>query len=88
MKALKDYINEQLNAINTDIENESTVFESEIKSEEDFRAAAKAKFEKAFGDDLDEDKMNKTIDGILKDNAEVVEAGDWGKLIGILNKSF
>ena len=84
MKTLKDFINEQLTAIET----ETTVFESEIKSEEDFRAAAKAKFEKAFGDDLDEDKMNKTIDGILKDNADAVKAGDWGKLIGILNKSF
>jgi hypothetical protein len=84
MKTLKDFINQQL----TDVETKNVIFESEIKSEEDFRAAAKAKFEKAFGDDLDEDKMNKTIDGILKDNADAVKAGEWGKLIGILNKSF
>ena len=32
--------------------------------------------------------MNDTIEGILKDNAELVEKGDWGALIGILNKSF
>lgn len=87
MKTLRDFINEQLEVV--EIENNETVItEGEIKSEEDFKAVAKAKFEKAFGDDLDEDKMNKTIDGILKDNKDAVEAGDWGKLIGILNKSF
>ena len=86
MKNLTDYINEQLN---DEVEVlEAVVNEGEIKSEEDFRAAAKAKFEKAFGDDLDEDKMNNTIDGILSDNKDLVENGDWGKLIGILNKSF
>jgi hypothetical protein len=62
--------------------------EGEIKSEKDFRNAAKAKFEEVFGDDLDEKEMNDTIEGILNDNKELVEAGDWGALIGILNKSF
>lgn len=66
-----------------------TINESEsIKDEKSFRAAAEAKFKKVFGDDLDEDKMNQTIDGLLKDNKELVENGDWGELIGILNKSF
>ena len=97
MKNLTDYINEMLNEneanemLNATEEvkvDEAVVNEAEIKSEEDFRAAAKAKFEEAFGDDLDEDKMNKTIDGILKDNKDLVDAGDWGELIGILNKSF
>lgn len=87
MKTLRDFINEQLEVVEIE-NNENVITEGEIKSEEDFRAAAKAKFKKAFGDDLDEDKMNKTIDGILKDNKDAVEAGDWGKLIGILNKSF
>ena len=93
MKNLTTYINEMLNEneanemLNTEVD-EAVVNEGEIKSEEDFRAAAKAKFEKAFGDDLDEDKMNKTIDGILKDNKDLVDSGEWGKLIGILNKSF
>ena len=32
--------------------------------------------------------MNKTIDGILADNKDLVDADDWGALIGILNKSF
>lgn len=97
MKNLTDYINEMLNEneanemLNATEEvkvDEAVVNEAEIKSEEDFRAAAKAKFEEAFGDDLDEDKMNETIDGILKDNKDLVDAGDWGELIGILNKSF
>ena len=76
MKNIIDFINEQL------------VVESEVKSEKDFREYAENKFKEAFGDDLDEQKMNDTIDGILKDNAELVEKGDWGSLIGILNKSF
>ena len=59
-----------------------------IKDEKDFRAACKAKFEKVFGDKLDEDKMNKTIDGILNDHKELVEKGDWGQLIGMMNKAF
>ena len=97
MKNLTDYINEMLNEnkanemLNATEEvkvDEAVVNEGEIKSEEDFRTAAKAKFEEAFGDDLDEDKMNKTIDGILGDNKDLVKAGEWGKLIGILNKSF
>lgn len=87
MKTLRDFINEQLEVVEIE-NNENVITEGEIKSEEDFKAVAKAKFEKAFGDDLDEDKMNKTIDGILKDNKDAAEAGDWGKLIGILNKSF
>ena len=36
----------------------------------------------------DKEKMNKTLDGILSDNKEDVEKGEWGKLVGILNKSF
>lgn len=77
IKNLSEYLLEQLN------ESEKT-----IKSEKEFRDAAKAKFEAVYGDELDEDKMNKVIDGILNDNKELVENGDWGALIGILNKSF
>lgn len=84
MKSIIDFINEQLN----DVVAEATVNEGEIKSEKDFRDAAKAKFEEVYGDDLNEEEMNDTIEGILKDNAELVEKGDWGALIGILNKSF
>lgn len=84
MKNIIDFINEQLNANAETIE----VNEAKVSSEEDFRNAAKAKFEEVYGDDLDEEKMNDTIEGILKDNSELVEKGDWGALIGILNKSF
>lgn len=77
MKSLSEFI------------KESIVNEAEtIKNEKDFREAARAKFEKVFGDKLDEKKMKKTIDGILDDNSDLVEAGEWGELIGILNQSF
>lgn len=82
MKTLVEFLNEHLE--NTTIVEANAT----IKSEEDFRAAAKAKFEEVFGDELDEDKMNKTIDGLLSDNKELVEKGEWGELIGMLNKSF
>lgn len=84
MRNITDFINEHLN----NAVAEATVNEGEIKSEKDFRDAAKAKFEEVYGDDLDEKEMNDTIEGILKDNAELVENGDWGALIGLLNKSF
>lgn len=83
MKNLTDFIKEQFEKVEI-----ANVNEGEIKSEEDFRKYAENKFKEAFGDDLDEDKMNKTIDGILNDNKELVDDGDWGSLVGILNKSF
>lgn len=76
MKSLKEHIYESLL-------NEGT-----ISSEEEFREAAKAKFEEVFGDDLDEKQMKETIDGILDDHKDLVERGDWAELIGILNMSF
>ena len=33
-------------------------------------------------------KMNKTIDGLINDNKELVDKGDWAELVGMLNKSF
>ena len=84
MKNLTTYINEMLNRNN----DEAHVNEGKVTDEKSFREMAEAKFKKAFGDELDEDKMNKTIDGILNDNKDLVDAGDWGALTGILNKSF
>lgn len=69
-------------------EDDANKAEESIKDEKSFREFAKAKFEEVFGDDLDEKKMNDTIDGLLKDNADAVKAGEWGKLAGMLNKSF
>jgi hypothetical protein len=88
MKRIIDFINEHLNDEAVETIDESTVNEGEVASEKDFRDAAKAKFEEVYGDDLNEEEMNDTIEGILKDNSELVEKGDWGALIGILNKSF
>ena len=70
--------------------NECLVVEAEetIKDEKSFREAARAKFEEVFGDELDEETMNETIDGLLEDNKDLVEKGEWGELIGMLNKSF
>lgn len=83
MKNLVDFLNESFEEASKVNETEET-----IKSEKDFRAAARAKFEEVFGDELDEEKMNKTIDGLLEDNKDLVEKGEWGELIGMLNKSF
>jgi hypothetical protein len=85
MKNLTTYINEMLNLNNI---AEANVNEGKVTDEKSFREMAEAKFKNAFGDELDEDKMNKTIDGILNDNKDLVDAGDWGALTGILNKSF
>lgn len=85
MKNLVDFLNESFEEAPKSKVNEA---EDTIKSEKDFRAAARAKFEEVFGDELDEEKMNKTIDGLLEDNKELVEKGEWGELIGMLNKSF
>lgn len=71
-----------------DAEKEANKAEESIKSEKDFKDYAKTKFEAVFGDDVDEDKMNSIVDGILKKYAEDAENGDWGKLVGVLNKSF
>lgn len=84
MKNITDFINEAL-AIEV---SEQFITEGEIKSEEDFREYAENKFKEVFGDDLDKDEMNETIDGLLKDNKELVDAGEWGELVGMLNKSF
>ena len=86
MKNISDFLNEcldsEVNSNNIQEANET------IKDEKSFREAARAKFEEVFGDELDEDKMNKTIDGLLDDNKDLIEKGEWGELIGMLNKSF
>lgn len=69
-------------------EKEASKAEESIKDEKSFREYAEKKFKEVFGDKLDEKQMKKTIDGILKDNKDAVDDGDWGKLIGVLNKSF
>lgn len=84
MKTLVEFLNESFETVNPNI----TEGVESIKDEKSFREAARAKFEEVFGDELDEEKMNKTIDGLLEDNKDLVEKGEWGELIGMLNKSF
>jgi DNA-binding protein H-NS len=59
-----------------------------IKDEQSFREYAENKFKKVFGDKLDEDKMNGIVNGILQKYKDAADNGEWGKLVGILNKSF
>lgn len=77
MKNISDFLKESL-----------MVNEGEIKSEKDFREYAENKFKEVFGDELDEDQMNETIDGLIEDNKDLVDASEWGELVGMLNKSF
>ena len=78
MKNFIDYLYESLN------ESE----EETIQSEKEFREFARAKFEAAFGDELDEERMKRVIDGFLMDNQKLVDAEDWGELVGKFNQSF
>lgn len=80
MKDISVFLNEELNS------NIPTLTEGEIKDEKAFREYAEAKLKEVFGDDYDEKKANDMVDGILKDNKELVDKGDWGALVGVLNK--
>ena len=86
MKNITDFLFEQL-AEGVHV-SEAYITEGEVKSEKDFREYAENKFKEVFGDDLDEDEMKKTIDGLLDDNKDLVDANEWGELVGMLNKSF
>lgn len=79
MKDITKFLFEQLNV------NEGN---ESIKDEKTFRDYAENKFKEVFGDELDEKKMKETIDGLLKDNEDIVKKGDWGQMVGMLNKSF
>jgi len=76
MKGISEYLIEQLEVNEA---NES------IKSKEDFKEYAEKKFKEVYGDKLDEDEMNKVIDGIISEQGD---DPDWGKAVGKLNKSF
>lgn len=86
MKDLREYVTELMNETqNNTIETVQEANET-IKDEKAFREYAEAKLKEVFGEEYDEDKANEMVDGILKDNAELVEKEDWGALVGILNK--
>lgn len=63
-------------------EDDDKVSEAEVKSDDDFRDFAEATLKKAFGDDYDEEKAKKTIDGIIQKND-----GDYGAMVGTLQSS-
>ena len=82
MKAFKKYILEHI--------DDELIIEAEktIKDEKSFRDYAENKFKEVFGDKLDTDKMKKIIDGIIEDSKDEIDDGDWGTVVGKLNKSF
>lgn len=69
-------------------EKKANKSEESIKDEKSFKEYAESKFKEVFGDKLDKDQMNKTIEGILSKHKKEAEDGEWGKLVGVLNKSF
>ena len=85
MTSLVEFMNESLNEELNNV-NEHSINEGEINDEKSFREYAHAKLKEAFGDDYDESKADEMVDGILEDNKELVDKGDWGALIGVLNK--
>jgi hypothetical protein len=80
MKNITEYMMEHLEDYNEAKET--------IDSEKELRSAMEAKFKEVFKDDLDKEKMNKTIDGFCKDHSKEIEDGKFGELIGEFNKSF
>jgi hypothetical protein len=88
MRDLREYIVEKLNESNVDPNSQVIESEKSVKDEKTFRDYAENKFKEVFGDELDKDKMKKVIDGILDKYKDEAEKGDWGTLVGALNKSF
>lgn len=83
---LKDFLNEAMHSDTAVILEEDD--EKSIKSEKDFKEYAENKFKTVFKDKLNKDTMNQVIQGILDKYADDAENGNWGKLVGVLNKSF
>lgn len=87
MTSLVEFMNESYKEeLNIENVNEENVNEGEIKDEKALREYAHTKLKKAKGDDYDESKADEMVDGVLKDNKELVDKGDWGALVGIINK--
>lgn len=82
MKNLVDFLNEHLESISSLQLNENET----ITDEKSFREYAEAKLKEIHGEDYNEEEAKEMIDGILSDYADDVKTGDWGKLVGVLNK--
>jgi hypothetical protein len=61
---------------------ESIVTEAEVKSDDEFKEYAMTVLKKAFGDDFDEAKATKVVDGILKKCGD-----DYGAAVGMITSS-
>lgn len=59
------------------------ITEEEVTDEKSFREYAEAILKKMHGDDYDEEKAKKVIDGMIKDKKD---DEDWGVLVGKLQK--
>ena len=89
LRSISDYIEEKCKSEDCkNCKQHPITEEGEIESEMDFREYAENKFKEAFGDDLDEERMKNTIDGLLDDNQDLVKDGNWAELVGKLNQSF
>lgn len=89
LRSISDYIEEKCKSEDCkNCKQHPITEEGEIESEKDFREYAENKFKEAFGDDLDEERMKNTIDGLLDDNQDLVKDGNWAELVGKLNQSF
>lgn len=89
MKSLRDCLMES-SEFDEDLYTEENEFvtESKVTDEKSFREWAESKFKEVYGDEYDEEKMKKAVDGLLNDNKKLVEDGEWGELVGMMNKSF
>lgn len=89
MKSLRDCIVESTE-FDEDLymEDDELVMEGKVTDEKSFREWAESKFKEVYGDEYDEEKMKKAVDGLLNDNKKLVEDGEWGELVGMMNKSF
>lgn len=88
-KSLYDYVTEACeNCSKKPKRVEEDEKSGEVASEKDFRTYAENKFKEVFGDKLDKKRMEFTIQGLLDDNKNLVEKGEWGEIVGKLNKSF
>jgi len=86
MKSLRDFVTESSEEYIEEVFE--PVMESKVTDEKSFREWAESKFKEVYGDEYDENKMKKTVDGLLNDNKKLVEDGEWGELVGMMNKSF
>lgn len=89
MKTIDKYLSEKLYECGGNCDGKKCATEEEeVVDKKTFKEWARAKFEEVFGDKFDEEQFEVTLKGFLRDNKELVEKGDWGELVGMMNASF